>query len=176
MEKAPKTAKTAKTTKATKVIGALAMLLAVLAAGVLVAGQLGLFAGSRPTDLGVHDGMLKAPGVGARNVVSSQAASQPHNDSNLIAPLHFEGDPNAAFARLQALLRTMDGATIVSSEPGYLHVEFRSRMLHFVDDAEFLLDAKNGVIQMRSASRVGRGDFGVNRARLERIRQAFGGR
>jgi uncharacterized protein (DUF1499 family) len=161
--------------KMKKIIGALALLLAVLAAGVLVAGQLGLFAGSRPTDLGVHDGMLKAPGAGARNVVSSQAAHQPHNDSNLIAPLHFDGDPDAAFARLQALLQGMGDATIVSVQPGYLHAEFRSRMLHFVDDAEFLLDAKNGVIQMRSASRLGRGDFGVNRARLERIRQAFGG-
>lgn len=158
----------------TRIVGALALFLCILVpAGIFGVGQAGLFSGTRPTDLGVHDGMLKAPGTDAYNVVSSQAAMQPHNESNLIAPLHFQGDPAAAFARLQALLRAMPNVTIVSAQPGYLYVEFRTRMLHFVDDAEFLLDAKNGVIQMRSASRIGSRDFGVNRARLERIRQAF---
>jgi uncharacterized protein (DUF1499 family) len=158
-----------------KIAGALLLIVVlVLPAGVFTAGRLGLFTGSRPTDLGVHDGMLKAPGAEALNVVSSQAAAQPHNDSNLIAPLRFRGDPAAAFARLQALLKTMDNVTIVSVQPGYLHAEFRTKILHFVDDVEFLLDANEGVIHMRSASRLGRRDFGVNRARLERIREAFG--
>jgi uncharacterized protein (DUF1499 family) len=159
-----------------KIVGALALVLLILVpAGVFVAGQFNLLAGTRPTDIGVHDGMLKAPGEQARNVVSSQAASQPHSDYSLIAPLRFQGDPDAAFARLQALLRTMPNVTIVTTQPTYLHAEFRTRMLHFVDDVEFLLDAQHGVIHMRSASRLGRRDFGVNRARLEQIRTAFGG-
>lgn len=159
-----------------RIAGALALvLLIVLPAGILVAGQLGVFTGTRPTDIGVQDGMLKAPGADAHNVVSSQAASQAHNASNLIAPLRFQGDPAAAFARLQTLLRKTDNVTIVSATPAYLHAEFRTRTLHFVDDVEFLLDAQDGVIHMRSASRLGGRDFGVNRARLERIRAAFGG-
>ena len=102
-----------------RIAGALALvLLIILPVGILVAGQLGLFSGTRPTDIGVQDGMLKAPGADAHNVVSSQAASQAHNASNLIAPLRFQGDPTAAFARLQALLRKMDNVTIVSVDAG----------------------------------------------------------
>lgn len=157
-----------------KIAAALVFVLLILVPlGIYTAGQFGLFSGTRPTDLGVHNGMLKAPGTQARNVVSSQAALQPHNDSNLIAPLEFTGDPAAAFARLQTLLGNMKNVTLVTVQPDYIHAEFRTRTLKFVDDVEFLLDAKNSVIQMRSASRLGRGDFGVNRARLERIRAAF---
>lgn len=158
----------------TRIVAALAFVLLILIPlGIYGAGQFGLFAGTRPTDLGVHDGMLKAPGADARNVVSSQAAQQAHNDSNLIAPLKFTGDPAAAFTRLRTLLGNMKNVTLVTVQPDYIHAEFRTKTLKFVDDVEFLLDAKNGVIQMRSASRLGRGDFGVNRARLERIRAAF---
>jgi uncharacterized protein (DUF1499 family) len=55
----------------------------------------------------------------------------------------------------------------------YLHVEMRSLMFRFVDDVEFSLAASAGLIHVRSASRVGYSDFGVNRKRVERIRAAF---
>jgi uncharacterized protein (DUF1499 family) len=67
----------------------------------------------------------------------------------------------------------MPGATVVTSQPGYLYAEFSTPVLKFVDDVEFLLDQPAGVIQMRSASRLGRKDFGANRKRLEAIRQRF---
>ena len=139
----------------------------------LLDGQMNLLAGKPPSDLGVRNGMLKAPGADTQNVVSSQAALHPHAADHLIAPLRISGDPAAAFAKLDKIVRGMDGATIVISEPQYLRAEFRSTLLRFVDDVEFHADADGGVIHMRSASRIGRRDFGVNRERLEAVRAAF---
>ena len=55
-------------------------------------------------------------------------------------------------------------------EPGYLYAEFRSKLMGFVDDVEFLADPAAGVVHVRSASRLGRRDFGVNRSRIEALR------
>lgn len=143
-----------------------------IAAGLIGAGQAGKLRGQRPADLGPREGMLKRPEPGARNAVSSQSP----DNATFIAPLVISGDPAAAFTRLQMILSGMPRATIVASQPGYLHVEFQTGLLKFVDDAEFLLDAKKRRIDMRSASRLGQRDFGTNRARLERIREAFDAR
>jgi uncharacterized protein (DUF1499 family) len=64
-------------------------------------------------------------------------------------------------------------ATIVEEKADYLHAEMRSLIFRFVDDVEFSLDADAGLINVRSASRVGYSDFGVNRRRMQRIRAAF---
>ena len=72
-------------------------------------------------------------------------------------------DRAAARARRQAARDDGD------ARPGYLYAEFTSRLMGFVDDVEFLLEAA-GAIQVRSASRLGKGDLGVNRARIEAIR------
>ncbi len=156
-----------------KIAKIILILLVSLPVLLLIAGQLGLLHGQRPSDLGAPNHMLKAPGATSQNVVSSQAALHPHTDYHLIAPLKFSGDPVEAFGRLQKILVGMEGASIVTTKPDYLHTEFQTRLLKFIDDAEFMLDAPKGEIQMRSASRLGRKDFGVNRARLEQIRAAF---
>jgi uncharacterized protein (DUF1499 family) len=159
-----------------KTIGTLAILVFMaVPAAVLVAGQLSFLGGKRPDDLGARDGMLKPPVKEAWNVVSSQAALHPHTDYHVIAPLKFSGDGNTAFARLTSIVGNMDGATVIAAQPNYLYAEFQTRWLKFVDDVEFLLDERAGVIHMRSASRLGRKDFGVNRARLEVIRARFNG-
>ena len=136
-------------------------------------GQLGLLSGKVPTDLGLHNGMLKAPEPGATNVISSYAARQSGSALNQIEPLHFSGDGHAAFDKLTHIIGTMDGFTIIQSEPTYLYAQARTPMLKFIDDVEFVLDMPAGVIQMRSASRLGKKDFGANRNRLEIIRQRF---
>jgi len=63
--------------------------------------------------------------------------------------------------------------TVVEDTGSYLHAEARSRVFRFVDDVEFVLDPGARVIQVRSASRVGYSDFGVNRRRVERLGKAF---
>jgi len=142
--------------------------LAALLIGLVSGGYMGLFAGKRPTDLGVHDGRLKPPPV-TPNCVSSQST----DGYSKIAPLAYVGDGKAAWARLHGLVAAMPAARIVEYRADYLYAEFRSKWLGFVDDVEFYLDQAAGVIQVRSASRLGRKDFGVNRQRVETIRQAF---
>lgn len=141
----------------------------------LAVGQLGLLGGQRPTDLGLHHGLLKPPVADRWNSISSQAALHPHTDYHVIAPLSYRGDGQAAFSKLAAIVRGMHGATVIQSEPGYLYAEFQTRLMKYTDDVEFALDDTTGVIQMRSASRLGRRDFGANRKRLEAIRAAFNG-
>ncbi|NMM36789.1 MAG: DUF1499 domain-containing protein [Glaciimonas sp.] len=140
---------------------------------VLAVGQAGLLGGKQPTDLGLHNGQLKAPRADAWNSVSSQAALHPHTDYHVIAPLAYRGDAKAAFIKLTAIVRGMGGATVISAEPGYLYAQFQTPLMKYIDDVEFALDAQSGVIQMRSASRLGSKDFGANRKRLEAVRSAF---
>ena len=157
-----------------KTLGIVAAVIVVgLPAAALVAGQLNMLSGRRPQDLGERNGLLKPPVAASWNSVSSQAARHPHTDYHEIAPLRYQGDGNAAFARLASIVREMPGATVVTSQPGYLYAEFQTPLLKFVDDVEFLLDQPASVIQMRSASRLGSKDFGANRKRLEAIRQRF---
>jgi uncharacterized protein (DUF1499 family) len=78
-----------------------------------------------------------------------------------------------ALARLKQVLLNEPRTSIVKEEGDYLHAEARSFLFRFVDDVEFLLDADQQVIHVRSASRIGYSDLGVNRRRIERIRSAF---
>ena len=132
----------------------------------ILSALLAACAGERPMNLGVKEGMLVAC-PSSPNCVSSLAADAGH----LIAPLSFSGDPAAAFARLQQVLRQRQDATIIEVRADYLRVELRTTL--FVDDAEFLLDGEKKVIQLRSSSRLGHSDLGKNRSRIEEIRTEF---
>jgi uncharacterized protein (DUF1499 family) len=145
-----------------------AAILGIAAALLIVAGQLGLLEGRRPFDLGAREGRLK-PCPPTPNCVCSQATDAPH----AIAPLRYEGDGAAAFARLEALVADWPGAVIVAEGEGYLHAEVPTRWLRFVDDVELLLDPAARVIHVRSASRLGYSDLGANRRRVEAIRSRF---
>lgn len=150
----------------------LLVVLAVVATAAVLAGQLGMLKGRAPGNLGVREGKLKPPSK-TPNSVSSQADLWPgHEQAGYarIEPLPLLGDGPATLARLQALVATMPGAQVVKSEPDYLHVTFTTRLMKFTDDAEFWFDPKAGVVHLRSASRLGRKDLGVNRARIEAIR------
>jgi uncharacterized protein (DUF1499 family) len=145
-----------------------------LAAAALVgAGQAGLLRGTPPADLGVRDGRLKAPSD-TPNSVSSQAglwAGHPRVREAAVAPLALRGgDGPATIAALAAVVRATPGARVVEQRPDYLRAEFETRWLRFVDDVELWFDPAAGVVQVRSASRIGRGDWGVNRARVEVLR------
>ena len=84
--------------------------------------------------------------------------------------------PAATIARLRAIVAAMPGAEVVEARDDYLYARFESRWLRFVDDTEFWVDPTEQVVQVRSSSRVGRGDLGVNRQRIEAIRaQLLGG-
>jgi hypothetical protein len=143
---------------------------------VIAAGQLGAFGGTPPTDLGVKERPPEAalchaqqrhqpgramarpsPGRPRRNRAPALPRRRPRR------PAHRGGHP----ARHGAHHRSSP------NEPGYLYAQARTRLLRFTDDVEFSLDEAAGVIHVRSASRIGHGDRGVNRARVEAIRSAF---
>ncbi len=130
---------------------------------------LGNLAGDRPTNLGVKEGKL-APCPTSPNCVISQGNE---DAEHAIAPLAYSGEPAQAIAKLTAIVNAMPRTTIVESTDSYLYAEFASKLLGFVDDVEFYLDPAGSVIQVRSASRLGQSDLGVNRQRVEDIRAAL---
>jgi len=140
---------------------------AILLAAIVVGGAMDLFAGKRPDSLGVQDGRL-APCKPTPNCVSSQADRS--DTTHYVTPLPAGDDPARAFATLKRIVRETPRVKVVRDDAGYLYAEYRSRLFQFVDDVEFWLDARAGVIHVRSASRLGQGDLGVNRKRIEDIR------
>lgn len=152
--------------RAGRVLAAFGALVALAGLSVAIGAPLGLFSGSPPSDLGATGGRLRV-GDWRPNWVSSQVpAFEPHH----VAPISAATDPAAAWRALEAAIAAEPRAKVVTRRPGYLHVEFATRVLGFVDDAEFLLEAPAGLIHVRSGARLGIRDFGVNRARVERIR------
>jgi uncharacterized protein (DUF1499 family) len=108
------------------------------------------------------------------NCVCSQA---PGGDArHAIEPLHFTGEPAAAWAALREVLDGMARVTIIEDTGSYLHAEARSLLFRFVDDVECTLDSEARVIHVRSASRQGYGDMGVNRRRVETLRGLMRGK
>ena len=110
-----------------------------------------------------------APCPDKPNCVSSVATDASHH----VEPLRFTGSLENALDRLEIILRGLPRVTVVAVEGGYLRAEFKSALLGFVDDVEFMADASAAFIHVRSASRVGYSDLGVNRKRVEEIRALF---
>ena len=123
---------------------------------------------ARPSTLGVKDGRLsrcpKSP-----NCVSSQSEDRAH----YVEPLEYTGTREEAMKKLIAVIESMSRTRIITKTDDYLHAEFRSLIFRFVDDVEFYFDDGEKTIHMRSASRVGYSDLGVNRKRVERVREKF---
>jgi uncharacterized protein (DUF1499 family) len=126
-----------------------------------------MFSWRRPDNLGLREGRLAAC-KRTPNCVSSQA--DPADAVHYVAPIVFHGNAQDAIGQVRAAVEGMDRVLVIREMPGYLYAEFRSRLLRFVDDVEFAFDEEAQLLHVRSASRVGRRDFGVNRERVERIR------
>lgn len=118
------------------------------------------FTGKRPLNLGVKEGKLAAC-PGSPNCVNSQSS----DNQSKIDPL-----PPVAIAELRKVVESMEGTKIIEETGNYLYAEFQTKLMGFVDDVEFYLDRDANVIHVRSASRLGQSDLGVNRKRVEAIR------
>jgi uncharacterized protein (DUF1499 family) len=121
-----------------------------------------------PGDLGLEEGTI-SDCPQSPNCVSTKARDEQHH----IEPLRVEGTRAEAVLRLRLALATIPRLKIVVENQGYLRAEATSGLFRFVDDLEFLVEEESGLIHARSASRVGYSDFGANRKRLERIREAL---
>ena|GEM_PF-553572 len=133
----------------------------------LVLGAALLLAGCGGTGRLAPAGGPLRPCPSTPNCVTTEAADARHS----MPPIPYPGTAEAAQARARAALLAEPRTRIVTERPGYLHAEARSRLFRFVDDVEVIVDG--GFIRFRSASRVGRSDLGVNRARMERFSARF---
>jgi uncharacterized protein (DUF1499 family) len=124
--------------------------------------------GTKPAGLGVSDGRFH-PCPKSPNCVSTQSEDEKHR----IDPILYKGSTEEARQKLLVIVRSMPRANVVQETDDYIHVEFTSKLFRFVDDVEFWIDEKNKSIQFRSASRTGYSDMGVNRKRMETIRERF---
>ena len=129
---------------------------------------MGIFTGNRPNNLGVRDGKL-APCPNTPNCVSSQSTDASHK----VEPLNYTSAPEVALTQLKQVISSLPKTNIVTETDSYIYAEFTSAMMGFVDDVEFYLDRDAQVFHVRSASRLGKSDLGVNRKRIETIRAQF---
>ncbi|MDJ0712929.1 MAG: DUF1499 domain-containing protein [Prochloraceae cyanobacterium] len=119
------------------------------------------FSGKRPDNLGVKDGKL-ASCPGSPNCVNSQS----QDPQSKIEPL-----PAVSIADLKQVIESMERTKIIEETDNYLYAEFTSKLMGYVDDVEFYRDSNENVVHVRSASRLGKSDLGVNRKRVETIRE-----
>lgn len=115
---------------------------------------------------GMVDGRL-APCPDSPNCVSTQAS--PDDSYHRMGPIPFTGSTAETQAKILAAIKSIPRTKVITTEPTYIHAEFRSALFRYVDDVEFSLDADTGLIHFRSASRMGYGDMGANRKRMDEL-------
>jgi uncharacterized protein (DUF1499 family) len=147
----------------------------------IIAGQLGAFKGTAPGDLGVKNGRLKPPSL-TPNSVSSQAALYPDHPQLAYAQIPaivLSGNARPNMAVVASAVQGLEGCQITKQDTpqdaSYVYAQCRSAWLGFVDDLELWDNPDQQRLEVRSASRLGRKDLGVNRARVEALRARLGG-
>ena len=133
--------------------------------GALLVMPLFSCAGKRPTNLGV-DAWRLAPCPSSPNCVSSDADDSAH----WIAPFALAIPSRDGWLAVRGSVESLPHTKIISETSDYLHAECTSAVFGFVDDFELHLRTAEGVIAVRSASRLGYSDLGVNRRRIEDLR------
>lgn len=124
--------------------------------------------GTRPDIVGKGFGPL-APCPGTPNCVHTTATDSTH----AIAPYRYADSLQSAVERLARTIQALPRTNIVTRSESYLYAEFTSKIMRYVDDVEFVFDDSTKAVHFRSASRLGKSDLGVNRARMEQIRRLF---
>ncbi|MFC1236570.1 DUF1499 domain-containing protein [Vibrio sp. F74] len=122
--------------------------------------------------LGINEGKL-TPCPSTPNCLNSQING---DDKHQIESIVYAGTLTEAHTALVQILKSEDHTKTIEIESNYIHVEYTSTFFQFVDDVEFYFVEERPdktQIHIRSASRIGRSDFGVNRTRIERIRGKF---
>jgi uncharacterized protein (DUF1499 family) len=123
------------------------------------------FGGSAPANLGITNGKL-APCLTSPNCVSSQATDPQH----YIDPITYKSSVIEAYAQVKQLLESQKRTQIITQTDNYIYAIATSHLMGFVDDVEFYFNPETKLIDVRSASRIGESDLGVNRNRVEQIR------
>ena len=124
--------------------------------------------GTRPTSLGVRDGRLSACPA-SPNCVSSDAVDDAHG----VAPFQLIVPPQEGWRSIRSAVEGLPRTKIISFTDDYIYAECASAVFGFVDDLELHLRPAEKLIAVRSASRLGYSDLGVNRQRVEGLRSAL---
>jgi len=127
-----------------------------------------IFASPSLAAIGLNHGQLSSCPESPNCVVSQNG-----DEDHAIAPIPYTGDRTAAKETLLKVLSVVPRTEVIENTDDYIHTESTSRLFKFVDDAEFYFPEDENVIHVRSASRVGESDLGVNRRRIEQIRLAI---
>jgi len=121
-----------------------------------------------PANIGIKEGKLAAC-PDKPNCVSSMTEDKSH----FIEPFTYSGSSEKAKNAILDIVKSLDRTKIISQSDNYIHAEFRSKLFRFVDDVEFLIDDRIKTVHVRSASRTGYSDMGVNGKRIESLRVLF---
>lgn len=103
-------------------------------------------------------------------------ASTASTKKNYIKPIEYQKSNNDVIKRIAAVISVQKGTMIRTQDTHYLHATYKTALLGYMDDLELLLDNSSGILHIRSASRIGRSDFGVNRKRIEALRALLQGK
>ncbi|MBT3983120.1 MAG: DUF1499 domain-containing protein [Bacteriovoracaceae bacterium] len=122
-------------------------------------------AGQRPAELGVNQKKLNGC-PDKSNCVSSFATSEKH----MIDPIGLKVTGPAEMDKFVSIVEKMGGKVVTKEGGTYIYAEFTSTVFRFVDDVEIYINSDAGKAFIRSASRIGESDFGVNRKRMEELR------
>ncbi len=133
---------------------------------VILPNQPTIFAGSQPNNIGIINNQLASCPL-SPNCVSNFSQDAEH----YIAPISYNSPKKDTLEKLTQVINSLERTKIITVKDNYLYVQFNSFLMGYVDDVEFLLDESKKVINVRSASRIGESDLGVNKQRIETIRK-----
>ncbi|MFX0083502.1 MAG: DUF1499 domain-containing protein [Candidatus Hodarchaeota archaeon] len=122
----------------------------------------------KPKRIGLIDGKFH-PCPKSPNCVSTQSSDEKHK----IEPIKYEGGLEEAKSKIITIIKSLKRSKIITETENYLHIEFRTAVWRFVDDVEFFFDDTEKIIHFRSAARLGYSDLGVNRKRMENIKELY---
>jgi uncharacterized protein (DUF1499 family) len=105
------------------------------------------------------------------NCVSSR--TDPSDADHHVPPFVLKGDFAAAWERLRTQVEALPRTTVISDSGDVIQLVIRSFVFRFPDDVAFSLERSTGRVDVRSASRYGYSDFGVNRRRIEDLRDVL---
>jgi len=154
-------------------LGLLALLLVAIASFTIYVSSndqpLFALSGDAPKNIGLNNGKL-APCLTTPNCVSSGAVGDPQH---YIEPIKYESSSSEAYAKIQKIIELQKRTKIITQAENYIYAQSTSRLMGFIDDVEFYINPETKLIDVRSASRLGESDLGVNRKRIEQIRADF---
>lgn len=142
-------------------LGALALL------GLIVYVAMAVMSQKTPDTLGLQNGKL-APCPASPNCVCSEQVLADDTEHFIKA---IQGD-KAVWDKFKGIVQEQ-GGEVITDDGNYVHVTFSTPVFHYIDDVELRFDEAAKLIHIRSASRMGRKDFGVNRTRVEKLKQAL---